>query len=171
MQPCGVGYHGTKPGGIISGCDTSSARFPAEDAAKAVTRIDAVAIVAQANVGTSSTCSFVHAVQRSVTVTRHIRCAACKERRLRTNHTLRLTARDRCTCAEAVRLPVRRSRSSHQMRNRSSRSNGCTLVTQITLTHRQRQTLSWDQIPASGPAGPRCIATRSSQWQSGRRLQ
>ena len=65
--------------GIISGCDTSSARLPAEDAAKAVTRIDAVAIVAHVNVGTPSTCSFVHAVHRSVTVTRHICCAACKE--------------------------------------------------------------------------------------------
>jgi hypothetical protein len=67
-------------GGIISGCDTSSrARLPAEDAAEAVTRIDAVALDGRVNVGTPSTCSLVHAVHRSVTVTRHICCAACKE--------------------------------------------------------------------------------------------
>jgi hypothetical protein len=86
--------------GIIPGGVPASARLPAEhQAAAAVTRIEAVALdgrvknsrPAHAGGGTAldplpcrglphaSTCFFVHAVQRSVTVTRRIRCAACKE--------------------------------------------------------------------------------------------
>jgi hypothetical protein len=86
---------GIIPGGIPA----SSARLPAEDAAEAVARIEAVAIDGRVNVGRpahasgetawdllpcrglphASTCCFIHAVQRSVIVTRRIRCAACKE--------------------------------------------------------------------------------------------
>jgi hypothetical protein len=104
-QPCGGGtpWHLAGLGSFPGGIPASSARRPAEDAAEAVTRcvtrIEAVAIDGRVNVGRpahasggtawdllpcrgrphASTYCFIHAMERSVTVTRRIRCAACKE--------------------------------------------------------------------------------------------
>jgi hypothetical protein len=153
-QPCGGGipWHLVGLGSFPGGIPASRAPLPAEDAAEAVTRTEAVAIDGHVHVGRpahasggtaldplpcrglphASTYCFVHAMQRSVTVTRRVRCAACKE----------------AATPNKLYVAIHGTGSLHLRRSRSYRA--------------QTDLPVWTGSPR---LGPRCIATRSCRWQ------